>query len=104
MKVVERIFEHRIRQQIGIDDTQFGLMKGKGTIDGFFGQPFVKRFILCYQTTVCLVCLSIPSCLSVTLGYCGQMVRWIKMKLASRPQQGLPRLGHIMLDAPRCLF
>jgi len=31
MKVVERIFEHRIRQQIEIDDMQFGFMKGKGT-------------------------------------------------------------------------
>jgi len=30
MKVVERIFEHRIRQQIELDDMQFGLMKGKG--------------------------------------------------------------------------
>jgi len=31
MKVVERIFEDRIRQQIDIDDMQFGFMKGKGT-------------------------------------------------------------------------
>jgi len=29
MKVVERIFDHRIRQQIEIDDMQFGFMKGK---------------------------------------------------------------------------
>jgi len=28
MKVVERIFEDRIRQQIDIDDMQFGFMKG----------------------------------------------------------------------------
>jgi len=28
MKVVERIFQHRIRQQIEADDTQFGFMKG----------------------------------------------------------------------------
>ena len=36
MKVVERIFEHRIRQQIKIDDIQFGFMKGKGTTDAIF--------------------------------------------------------------------
>ena len=36
MKVVERIFEHRIRQQIKIDDMQFGFMKGKGTTDAIF--------------------------------------------------------------------
>jgi len=36
MKVVERIFEHRILQQIEIDDMQFGLMKGKGTTDAIF--------------------------------------------------------------------
>ena len=33
LKVVERIFEHRIRQQVEIDDIQFGFMKGKGTTD-----------------------------------------------------------------------
>jgi len=35
MKVVERMFEHRIRQQIDIDDMQVGFIKGKGkgTID-----------------------------------------------------------------------
>ena len=36
MKVVERIFEHRIRQQIEIDDMQFTFMKGKGTTDAIF--------------------------------------------------------------------
>ena len=36
MKVVERIFEHRIRQRIVIDDMQFGFMKGKGTTDAIF--------------------------------------------------------------------
>ena len=36
VKVVERIFEHRIRQQIEIDDMQFGFMKGKGTSDAIF--------------------------------------------------------------------
>ena len=36
MKVVERIFQHRIRQQIVIDDMQFGFMKGKGTTDAIF--------------------------------------------------------------------
>jgi len=36
MKVVERIFEYRIQQQINIDDIQFGFMKGKGTIDAIF--------------------------------------------------------------------
>ena len=36
MKVVERIFEHRIRQQIEVDDVQFGFMKGKGTTECHF--------------------------------------------------------------------
>jgi len=36
MKVVEKTFEHRIRQQIEVDDMQFGLMKGKGTTDAIF--------------------------------------------------------------------
>jgi len=34
--VVERIFEHRIWQQIEVDDTQFGFMKGKETTDAIF--------------------------------------------------------------------
>ena len=36
MKVVERILEDRIWQQIDIDDMQFGFMKGKGTTDSIF--------------------------------------------------------------------
>ena len=36
MKVVVIIFEHRIQQQIDIDDMQFGFMKGKGTTDAIF--------------------------------------------------------------------
>jgi len=38
MKVVEMIFEDRIRQQIDIDDIQFGFMKGKGKVHCFFVQ------------------------------------------------------------------
>ena len=33
MKVVKKIYEYRIRQQIDIDDMRFGFMKGKGTIN-----------------------------------------------------------------------
>jgi len=36
IKVVETIFEHRIQQQIGIDDMQLGFMKRKGTADAIF--------------------------------------------------------------------
>jgi len=36
VKVVERIFEDRIRQQIDVDNMQFGFMKGKGTTDAIF--------------------------------------------------------------------
>jgi len=36
MKVVVSIFEHRVRQQIEVDDMQFGFMKGKGTTDAIF--------------------------------------------------------------------
>jgi len=36
IKLVERIFEHRIWQQIDIVDMQFGFMKGKGITDAIF--------------------------------------------------------------------
>jgi len=36
MQMVEKIFDHRIWQQIDIDDMQFGFMKGKRTTDGHF--------------------------------------------------------------------
>ena len=45
-----------------------------------FGRPFVKRFALCYRTVV-LFCLSVLSCLSVTLVYCGPTVGQIKIEL-----------------------
>jgi len=35
-KMVARISEHRIRQQIEVDDMQFGFMKGKGTTDAIY--------------------------------------------------------------------
>ena len=45
MKVVEKIFEHRIRQQIEIDDMKFGFMKGKGTNDAsFMARQMQKNF------------------------------------------------------------
>ena len=61
-----------------------------------FGRRFVKRFALCYRTVVLSVCLSV---LSATLVYCGQTVRWIKMKLGMQIGLG-PGLGpgHIVLD------
>jgi len=40
-------------------------------------------------------CLSVLSCLSVTLEHCGQTVGWIKMKLGTQVGLGL---GHIVLD------
>ena len=54
----------------------------------YFGQPFVKQFALCYRAIV-------QSCLSVTLVYCGQTVRWIKVKLVMEVGLGP---GHIVLD------
>jgi len=57
-----------------------------------FGRPFVKRFALCYRT---VACLSVLSCLSVTLVYCSQTVGWIKMKLGMEVD---PSSGHIVLD------
>jgi len=36
MKVVERIFEDKIWQQVDVDDMQFGFMKGKGITDAIF--------------------------------------------------------------------
>jgi len=56
------------------------------------GRSFVKRFALCYQT---VVCLSYPVCLSMTLVYCGQTVRWIKMELGTEVGLGP---SHIVLD------
>jgi len=54
-----------------------------------FGQPFVKRFALCYWTIVCL------SFMSVTLVYYGQTVEWIKVKLGL--EVGFSP-GHIVSD------
>ena len=64
----------------------------------FFGRPCVKRFAICYRTVVLSV--SVLSCLSVTLVYCGQTVGRIKMKLGM--QVGLGR-GHIVLDGDPAL-
>ena len=36
MKVIERVFERRIREKVKIDAMQFGFMPGKGTADAIF--------------------------------------------------------------------
>jgi len=43
MKVVERIFEHRIWQEMDIDDKQFGFMKSKGATDAIFIVKQMRR-------------------------------------------------------------
>ena len=48
MKVVERIFEYRIWQQIDTDNMQFGFMKGQGTTDA----NFIVRQMQEHLTTV----------------------------------------------------
>jgi len=45
IKVVERIFEHRNRQQIVIDDMQFKFMKGKGTTDVILWQDSSRKIL-----------------------------------------------------------
>ena len=72
MKVVERIFEDTIRQQIDIDDMQFGFMKGKGTTDAIFMSDSIYAIVrICHGNSVC------PSvCLSVRPSH-----RWISQKL-----------------------
>ena len=44
MKVVEKIFEHRIRQQIEIDDMQFGFMKSREPPMPFYGKTDAGEF------------------------------------------------------------
>jgi len=47
MKVIERIFEHRIGQQIEISDMQLGFMKGKRTTDAIFmARQMQENFIV----------------------------------------------------------
>ena len=36
MKVLERVFEERIREQVEISEIQMGYMPGKGTVDAIF--------------------------------------------------------------------
>jgi len=44
-KVVEKIFEYRILQQIEIDDMQFGFLKGKRTTDAILWQDRCRRIL-----------------------------------------------------------
>jgi len=61
MKVMERISEDRIRQQIHIDAMQFGFMKSKGTTDAIFTRDSIYAIArICHGNSVCLsVCLSV---------------------------------------------
>ena len=69
MKVVERILEHRIWQQIEVGDMQFGFMKGKGTTDAIFTACRNNRIASAVlATAIPSVCLSV--CPSVRLSVC----------------------------------
>jgi len=66
MKVVERIFEHRIRQQVDIHDMQFRFMKGKGTTD-----TILLRDALQCKAQFCDRMLSVyPSVRGFSVGSC----------------------------------
>ena len=54
MKVVKRMFEYRIQQQIEIDDMQFGFMKGKGTTDAIFIVRQMQRILELKERNVIL--------------------------------------------------
>ena len=43
MKVIEHVFERRIREKVKIDAMQFGFMPGKGTTDAIFTVCRCKR-------------------------------------------------------------
>ena len=51
MTLVERIFEYRIRQQVEIDDMQFGFMKGKGTTRRYASTAYAMT--MCQSVCVC---------------------------------------------------
>lgn len=36
LKILERVVGERLRKEVGIDDMQFGFMKGRGTTDAIF--------------------------------------------------------------------
>ena len=70
-------------------------IEGLGTLiagnNALFRRPFVKRFAICYRTTV----LSVWPVCNVHVRYYGQMVEWIKIKLDTELGLGP---GHIVLD------
>ena len=87
-KVVESIFEHRIRQQIDIDDMQFGFMKSKGTTDAFLADRTIGRAfgklcwlsVVCLSVTFCIVAkwyVLAKNCLKERIGNQGQKVDFL---------------------------
>jgi len=54
MKVMERIFEHKIPQQIDIDDMQFGFIEGKGTTDAIFIARQIQEKFIAKGKKLCL--------------------------------------------------
>ena len=61
MKVIERVFEKRIRCQVSIDNMQFGFMPGKGTTDAIFimlqvQENHQEKKKKMYQAFFCVIC------------------------------------------------
>ena len=56
-KVVKRVFEHRVRQQVERDDMQFGVMNGERTTDAgnIYSEKQGTLFWICGSGKGCLV-------------------------------------------------
>ena len=85
MKVVERIFEHRIRQQVEIDDMQFGFMKGNGTTVAIFT---VRALLSQYMPWSC-VCPSLCVSVSVTSRFSTKLAKRRNTQTTPHDSQGL---------------
>ena len=67
IKMVERIFEDRIRRQVDTDDMQFAFMKGKGTSDAIFMHDSIYAIArICHGNSICPSVCRLSICPSVT--------------------------------------
>ena len=85
MKILERIVDGLIRQVVSIDDSQFGVVPGRGTTDAIFVVRQLQEKYLAVNKTLYMAFVDLDNHLTVSLGRLSEKAMCLGMDCAVSP-------------------